>query len=99
MVANGLHWRDLQIIVDSPLAANFTELYRQLKPYWDEEARARVAQGRHPLSFEQLTLVDDHEQHTRLVNFLAHSLTPAIVLAGSGKIGRASCRERVQSSA
>lgn len=84
MVANGLHWRDLQIIVDSPLAANFTELYRQLKPYWDEEARARVAQGRHPLSFEQLTLVDDHEQHTRLVNFLAHSLTPAIVLAGSG---------------
>lgn len=73
LMADGLHWRDLQVVVDSPLAANFTQLYRQLKPYWDEEARARVAQGRHPLSFEQLTLVDDHKQHTRLVSYLAES--------------------------
>lgn len=84
LVAEGLHWRDLQVVVDSPLAANFTQLYRQLKPYWDEEARARVDQGRHPLSFEQLTLVDDHKQHTRLVSYLAESRAPAIVLAGSG---------------
>jgi len=84
LIADDLFWRDLQIVVDSPLAANFTQLYRQLKPYWDDEARALVAQGRHPLLFEQLTLVDSHEQHSRLVNYLAHSRTPAIVLAGSG---------------
>ena len=27
------HWLDLEIIVDSPRAARFTEAYRDLKPY------------------------------------------------------------------
>lgn len=84
LIAEGLSWRDLQLVLDSPLAATFTKLYRQLKPYWSDEARALLSQGRHPLSFEQLMLVDSHEEHLRLVNYLAHSHTPAIVLAGSG---------------
>ena len=77
-------WRDLEIVVDSPLAANFTALYRELKPFWDEEAVARLDAGRHPLSFEQLTVIDDHQDHLRAVEYLNDTGRPCVVLAGSG---------------
>src|SRR5690606_7150575 len=76
--------KDLHIIVDSPLAARFTELYRELKPFWDNEARQRLREGRHPLSFEQLLTVDNHADHIALVNHLTQSRRPAVVLAASG---------------
>ena len=57
----------LQVVVDSPLAAKFNEAYRQLKPYWDAEAHKRLRSGRHPLSFEELITVDDHESHMAFV--------------------------------
>ena len=34
-------WGQLKIFLDSPLAQRFTELYRELQPFWDDEARAR----------------------------------------------------------
>ncbi|HRQ56868.1 MAG TPA: MBL fold metallo-hydrolase [Azoarcus taiwanensis] len=77
-------WKTLDIVVDSPLAAEFTRLYRQLKPYWDEEAIARVRQGRHPLSFEQLLVIGRHEDHLKAVDHLARSGHPCVVIAGSG---------------
>ena len=77
-------WEGLPIIVDSPLAAKFTKVYRKLKPYWDEEALQRVQAGRHPLSFESLITVDSHEDHMRLVRYLAETRKPAIVIAASG---------------
>ncbi|OEY65146.1 MBL fold metallo-hydrolase RNA specificity domain-containing protein [Marinobacter sp. X15-166B] len=83
-VSRGLTWRDLDIVVDSPLAANFTRIYRQLKPFWDDEAQARLSAGRHPLSFEQLTVIDDHDDHLKAVEHLARSHRPCVVLAGSG---------------
>ena len=58
--ADDLPWDDLEIVLDSPLAARFTDLYRALRPYWDDEARTRIAQGRHPLNFDQLTTIDSH---------------------------------------
>lgn len=76
--------RDITIIVDSPLAAKFTKVYRELKPFWDEEALQRVKSGRHPLDFESLLTVDSHEDHIRLVNYLAETKRPAIVIAASG---------------
>lgn len=79
-----LAWHDLAIIVDSPLAAEFTELYRQLKPYWDAEALERVEEGRHPLSFEQLIVVNSHDDHLKMVHHLARSGRPCVVIAGSG---------------
>ena len=82
--SQGLHWSDVEIIVDSPLASRFTEVYKQLKPFWDKEARRRVRSGRHPLSFEQLTTIDSHEDHINAVEYLADSGRPAIVLAASG---------------
>jgi len=79
-----LPWRDLDIVVDSPLASRFTRVYRELKPFWDREARRRVASGRHPLSFEQLTTIPDHKAHERAVDYLTRSHRPAVVLAASG---------------
>ncbi len=79
-----LNWNDLEIVVDSPLAAEFTRIYRDLKPYWDAEATELVRQGRHPLSFEQLTVINSHEDHLNAVDYLARSHRPCVVLAGSG---------------
>ena len=77
-------WRDLEVIVDSPLAARFTAVYRELKPYWDAEAHRRLRAGRHPLSFDNLYTVDSHEDHERTVSYLAASGRPAVVIAASG---------------
>lgn len=77
-------WQSLEVVVDSPLAANFTRIYRDLKPFWDDEATELVNQGRHPLSFEQLTVIDSHEDHLNAVDYLARSHRPCVVLAGSG---------------
>lgn len=77
-------WRELPIIVDSPLAARFTHHYRRLAALWDEEARQRLQAGRHPLSFAELITIDDHRDHLALVNRLAQSGEPAVVIAGSG---------------
>ena len=81
----GAHrWRDLEIIVDSPLAAGFTRVYRELRPYWDAEALGRVRTGRHPLEFEQLYTVGDHAQHQRAVNYIKQRGHPCVVIAASG---------------
>ncbi|TPE54368.1 MBL fold metallo-hydrolase [Maribrevibacterium harenarium] len=79
-----VNWSELDIIIDSPLASEFTEVYRELKPYWDKEAKRRVEGGRHPLSFEQLTTIDSHELHLQTVAYLAKQKRPAIVIAASG---------------
>lgn len=77
-------WRDLEIIVDSPLAARFTQVYRELKPWWDAEAHQRLRSGRHPLSFDNLYTVDDHAEHERTVDYLVRTGRPAVVIAASG---------------
>lgn len=83
-VAAGMSWDDLEIIVDSPLASRFTDIYRQLKDLWDAEAGRKVAAGRHPLSFEQLITIDSHQDHLHTVEYLQRTARPAIVIAGSG---------------
>lgn len=80
----GAVWEDIAIIVDSPLAAKFTQVYRELQPFWDKEALQRVHAGRHPLDFEGLLTIDSHEDHERIVRYLAESKRPAIVIAASG---------------
>ena len=77
-------WRDMEVVLDSPLAARFTALYREMKGYWDAEAHKRLRAGRHPLNFENLYTVDDHQEHLRTVDYLARSGRPAVVIAASG---------------
>lgn len=81
---SAVDWNELEIIVDSPLAARFTRVYRRLTPFWDAEAQKRLRTGRHPLSFESLYTVDDHAEHEQTVAYLAQSGRPAVVIAASG---------------
>ena len=82
--ARGIAWEDLDIIVDSPLASRFTEVYQELSTLWDREALRKVRQGRHPLDFEQLLTIDSHDEHLRTIDYLQKSGRPAIVFAASG---------------
>jgi len=82
--AAGVPWGELDIVVDSPLAADFTAGYARLKHHWDAEARRKLQAGRHPLAFEQVTTIDSHDKHLRTVDYLARSARPAIVIAASG---------------
>jgi metallo-beta-lactamase family protein len=70
--------------LNTQLAAKFTAAYRELQPYWDEEAHARLRQGRIPLAFDNLPTVEGHREHLKIVHHLACSACPAIVVAGSG---------------
>jgi len=78
------NWPELPIILDSPLASRFTAAYRELKPFWNQEARDRDQSGRRPLAFEQLITIDSHSDHQRIVNHLTQTARPAIVIAGGG---------------
>jgi len=78
------NWQDLEIIIDSPLAAKFTQTYGQLKKYWDKEAHRKLKQGRHPLSFDNVLTINSHKDHLNTVQYLAKTHRPAIVIAASG---------------
>jgi metallo-beta-lactamase family protein len=67
-----------------PWAADFTQGYSRLRAHWDREAQARLAAGRHPLDFEKVLTVDDHEAHRRMVDYLSKNHRPAIVIAAGG---------------
>jgi len=77
-------WQTIDIIVDSPMAAKFTEKYQEFKNLWDKEAKREISAGRHPLNFEQLYTVDSHEEHLQTITYLAKRDKPAIVIAASG---------------
>lgn len=79
-----IDWPQLPIILDSPLASRFTQVYRAFNDIWDDEAQERVSSGRRPLQFEQLIKIDSHDQHLQVVNYLASTGRPAIVIAGHG---------------
>ena len=77
-------WPALPIILDSPLASRFTAAYQNLQPFWDKEALQRVRQGRQPLNYANLITVDSHTDHLKMVEHLAKTARPAIVIAASG---------------
>ena len=79
-----LDWSQLPIILDSPLAQRITRVYRDQHDYWNAEAKARLAEGRDPLGFNQLISVDTHARHQQVVNYLKSTGRPAIVIAGNG---------------
>ncbi len=77
-------WPALPIILDSPLASRFTAAYQNLQPFWAKEALQRVRQGRQPLNYANLITVDSHTDHLKMVEHLAKTARPAIVIAASG---------------
>lgn len=77
-------WARIPVILDSPLAASFTQIYEQFRSLWDAEARALVGSRRHPLSFENLICIDSFGDHVQLLNRLKQREESAIVIAAGG---------------
>jgi metallo-beta-lactamase family protein len=71
---------NVPVYIDSPLGLELTRLYHTLAPFWDKEAKTLYASGDHPLNFENLHAVRNHDHHLDLV----HEPGPMIILAGSG---------------
>ena len=78
-----IDWPQLPIILDSPLASRFTATYKELQGYWDEDARHRWRKAASRCR-SQLITVDSHDEHMRIVEHLAQTARPAIVIAGNG---------------
>ncbi len=76
--------KQIDVIVDSPLASRFTELYKEMKDYWSIEAQHEMRTVDQPLVFENLTTVGGHREHRDTVDYLDQHQLPAIVIAGSG---------------
>ena len=74
----------VDVIVDSPLATRFTEVYEELQPFWDDEAKQILTVDDQPLVFENLTTILDHDEHQSTLDYLDRSELPAIIVAGSG---------------
>ncbi|MDG1733856.1 MAG: MBL fold metallo-hydrolase [Thalassotalea sp.] len=74
----------ISVIVDSPLANEFTEHYKELKQHWDNEAKIKLSQNRHPLSFKELYCAGDHQEHLNIIDFYKQNQQPAIIIAASG---------------
>ncbi|WP_411360614.1 MBL fold metallo-hydrolase RNA specificity domain-containing protein [Pseudidiomarina sp. YC-516-91] len=77
-------WPKITVILDSPMASEFTALYAELTHLWDAEALARLSSGHNPLNFDRLHVVRTHDEHEHIVNFLRTSGEPCIVIAASG---------------
>jgi metallo-beta-lactamase family protein len=68
------------VFVDSPLGLEITRIYSSLSEFWDEEARALLAKGDHPIDFVRLYGVEKHVDHGKLLDVKG----PAVIIAGSG---------------
>lgn len=70
----------LTVFLDSPMAINVTEIYKEYKYLLDEQTQAMLEQGRHPFQFEGLHFVRSANE-SRAINAIRGS---CIILAGSG---------------
>lgn len=71
---------DMPIFVDSPLAIQATEIFRNRREYYDREARQFLANGEDPLSFPQIRYTQA-TQESMEINALKG---PAVVISASG---------------
>ena len=74
----------LPVLIDSPLAGKFTELYSKLHTFWDDESKKRLVRGDDPFLFPGLVSIKGHEDHQKALKQLLIRGGPAIVIAGSG---------------
>ncbi|MEO0080394.1 MAG: MBL fold metallo-hydrolase, partial [candidate division WOR-3 bacterium] len=70
---------EMPVFVDSPLASQVTEVYRNNPQYYDDEARAMLVRGQ-PFDFSGLRYVESVEE-SKTLNELAE---PCIIIAASG---------------
>lgn len=71
---------DIPVFIDSPMAIEATELYRQHSDLFDGETRELIRSGRAPLNFSTLRFSRTGEESKRLNDVQG----PVIIIAGSG---------------
>jgi metallo-beta-lactamase family protein len=76
--------KQIDVIVDSPLALKLTDIYEQLQEYWDEEAHEVLTVDKQPLVFKNLVEIERGGDHRETLEYLHDSGKPAIIIAGSG---------------
>jgi metallo-beta-lactamase family protein len=74
----------VDVLVDSPLASRFTEIYDDMREYWDDEAKHVLTYDDQPLVFKNLVQIDEHREHRDTIQYLKDSKLPAVVIAASG---------------
>jgi metallo-beta-lactamase family protein len=72
--------KDTPVYIDSPMAIEATELYRQHCDLFDGETREMIRSGRAPLNFPTLRFSRTGEESKRLNDMQG----PVIIIAGSG---------------
>ena len=68
------------VFLDSPLGLEITRIYSSLTDFWDDEAKALMEKGDHPIDFEKLYGVEKQADHAMLLEMKS----PAVIIAGSG---------------
>jgi metallo-beta-lactamase family protein len=71
---------DIMVYIDSPLAISATEIFRRNVQVFDEETRAMILDGDHPLDFKNLKFTRTSEESKQL-NI---STQPKIIISASG---------------
>lgn len=74
----------VDVIVDSPLANRYTEIYDDLRDYWSEEAQQVLSYDDQPLVFDNLFTINESDDHRDCVDRLIETKRPAIVIAAGG---------------
>ena len=76
----------IPVYVDSPLAVNATEVFKENPEYYDEDALRYLLKGDNPLDFENLHFVTTSEESKAL----NEDLTPKVIISASGmcEVGR-----------
>lgn len=70
----------IPVFIDSPLGLEITGIYSRLSEFWDKEAADLHQKGDHPIDFDHLYAVENHDAHKKLLDLDG----PAIIIAGSG---------------
>ncbi len=71
---------DIMVYVDSPMATNATEVFRNNAQVFDDETREYILKGDHPLDFKNLIFTRSTEE-SRFLNF---DKTPKVIISASG---------------
>lgn len=76
----------IPVYVDSPLAVNATEVFKENPEYYDEDALRYLLKGDNPLDFENLHFVTTSEESKAL----NEDPTPKVIISASGmcEVGR-----------
>lgn len=79
-LVEGRHIPKVPVFLDSPLAINALEIYKNYQNLFDQEARKRIVDGDDLFKFEGLQLTRTTQQSKKI----NHVPPPKVILAGSG---------------